>query len=145
MTARELQACILAADLTPTEKLTALAIATHWNERRQNARLYQRTLAAECGLSERTIRRALQALITAQIFETKVTGRSAIFLTGVKLNTSSVDRTWVSYQTGQKRHSAQPAPWELDTTFSTKFEEEYKRLRGQENGREQRQCAADAN
>jgi hypothetical protein len=142
MTARELQACILAAELTPTEKLTALAIATHWNERRQNARLYQRTLAAECGVSERTIRRAVHTLIEAQIFEAKVTGRSAIFLTGVKLNTSSVDRTPMSYQTGQKRHSAQPAPWELDTTFSTKFEEEYKRLRGQKNGK--RESAADA-
>ena len=138
MTAREMQAFILAADLMPTEKLAALAICTHWNERKQSARLYQRTLAAECGVSERTIRRALQALKDGQFFEQKITGRSTIFNTGIKLNISSVDRTPMSYQIGHGcplKDVKKQRPWELDTEFSTRAEEEYKRqLRGQNDG-----------
>ena len=140
MNVHDLQCAILDADLLPTEKLVALAIAVHHNTRRNYARIYQGTLAADCGLSSRTVRRAVQALREAKIYGVKNTGRSAIFEPAFEstcmLNTGSVDRTPVSYQTGhgcplsdaEKHVKKRASPWDYDTEFSSRAEEENKRL-----------------
>lgn len=130
-----LQKAILSADLMPTEKLIGLVIAYHIHRKRQLSRIRQETIAHECGVSLATVKRALMALRHAQFFDVQKTGRSSFYRSLIK-KPCLVDSSPMSYQTAHQR----AGKYELDTEFSTKAEEENKRLdaafrKEQRNGR----------
>ena len=122
---RDLQNAILQADLMPTEKLVGLCVAFHINKRTQSTRLRQDTIAEECGLSVRSVKRAFKALRDSGLLEMQATGRSPIIhFTGN--NTGNVEGPQVAPQRG---HEKRKMPWEYDTEFSTAAEEQDKRER----------------
>lgn len=134
-----IQRRILAADLTPTEKLVGMALALHINLSTGCTRIRQATTAQECGLSTSTVKRAVRGLIEAGIFGSKRTGRAAILvpLDGGQSgkNSGIVERSLVTHQIGHGRpirHSKRSMPWELDTTLSTPAEERCKREEARE-------------
>ena len=125
---RDLQNAVLQADLTPTEKLVGLCVAFHINRRTQATRLRQATVAEECGLSVRSVKRAFKALRDAGLLDMQATGRSPIIHILPVNNTGNVEGPLVAPQMGQKRHVM---PWEYDTEYSTAAEEQDKRERAQ--------------
>ena len=118
---------ILGATLMPTEKLVGLALAYHVNRRSKKWKISQRRLAEECGVSTRTVRRAVRALQDAGYIIARQSGRTCFYEMPVK-SPVNYDRTRVSYQIGHGCPLSQRNPWELDTEFSTEAEERYKRL-----------------
>ena len=80
MNTLELQRLILATDLMPTEKLVGMALALHLSVSSMTIRIRQQTLARECGLSARSIRRAISGLVAVGLFESRVTGRASILV-----------------------------------------------------------------
>lgn len=134
-----IQRRILAADLTPTEKLVGMALALHLSVLSMTIRIRQQTLAHECGLSARSIRRAVSGLVAAGLFRSKVTGRASILIPldtveGGK-NSGIVERTPVSHLIGHQRpirRKQRIMPWDIDTTLSTPAEERCKRAEKQE-------------
>lgn len=141
-----IQRRILAADLTPTEKLVGMALALHLNVRAGHVRMKQQTIANACGFSRRTVVRAVIALVAAGVFKSRRTGRTAILVpTAPSADASvkdsvSVAVTPVSHQKchpchiGSKKEGSQ---WECPPT-STPAEELYKRLERQEKRTAQR-------
>jgi DNA-binding transcriptional MocR family regulator len=130
----DIQLCkaLLAAPLMPTEKLVGLALSYHINAKSKKWKISQARLAEECGISTRTVRRATRALEEAGYIIARHSGRKCIFERGSK-SLVNYDRTPMSYQTGHPCPLKSRNPWELDTQFSTKAEEEYKRLLEEEN------------
>ena len=102
-----IQRILLAADLTPTEKLVGMALALHVNLTSGYIRIRQATTAQECGLSVSTVKRAVRGLIEAGIFDSKRTGRATILIplddaASVK-NSGIVERSLVTYLIGHGR------------------------------------------
>lgn len=141
-----IQRRILAADLTPTEKLVGMALALHMNVKSGHIRIKQETIAKECGLSRRTVVRAVLALVDSGFFESRRTGRTAILIpvsgsAGVK-ESGNVEVTPVSHQKCHPCHirgKKWTMPWECPPT-STPAEEEYKRLESREKRSAQRRA-----
>lgn len=125
---RDLQNAILHADLMPTEKLVGLCVAFHVNRRTQATRLRQATIAEECGLSVRSVKRAFKALRDAGLLDIQATGRSPIIHVCTGNNTGNVEGPQEAPQRGQMKRKM---PWEYDTEFSTVSEEQDKREREQ--------------
>ena len=123
---RDLQNAILQADLMPTEKLVGLCVAFHINRKTQATRLRQATIAEECGLSVRSVKRAFRALRDAGLLEMQTTGRSPIIHVCTGNNTGNVEGPREAPQRG---HEKRKMPWEYDTEFSTVAEEQDKRER----------------
>ena len=123
---RDMQNSVLHADLLPTEKLVGLCLAFHLNAKTKTTRLRQDTIAEECGLSIRSVKRAFKALREAGLLQTQTTGRSKIIRLCTGNNTGNVEGPLVSPQRGQTEHKM---PWEYDTEWSTVAEEQDKRER----------------
>ena len=123
---RDLQNAILQADLMPTEKLVGLCVAFHINRKTQTTRLRQATIAEECGLSVRSVKRAFKALRDSGLLEMKATGRSPIIYVCTGNNTGNVEGPQKAPQRG---HQKRKMPWEYDTELSTVAEEQDKRER----------------
>lgn len=123
---RDLQNAILQADLMPTEKLVGLCVAFHINRKTQTTRLRQATIAEECGLSVRSVKRAFKALRDAGLLDMQATGRSPIIHVCTGNNTGNVEGPQEAPQQGQEKRKM---PWEYDTEFSTVAEEQDKRER----------------
>ena len=124
---------VLAASLLPTEKLVGMAIAFHIHRKTKFSRVRQETLAAECGVSIPTVKRALAALKKEGLIDVQTTGRASYYRPVVK-DSCYVEGSPVSYQKAHGRYIAVQSPWALDTEFSTKAEERYKRLLEEEKG-----------
>lgn len=132
-----IQRRILSADLTPTEKLVGMALALHINVATGQIRIRQSTAAKECGLSARSVLRAVRGLVAAGLFESRRTGRATILTPAQGAddgNNSGIVE--VPLVTHQIRHSVtsrkgRAMPWDIDTTLSTPAEERYKRLERQ--------------
>ena len=133
-----MQRLILAADLTPTEKLVGMALALHVNLTSGHIRIRQATTAQECGLSTSTVKRAVRGLIEAGIFDSKRTGRATILIpldgaASVK-NSGIVERSLVTHQIGHGRpirRRQRSMPWDCPDT-STPAEELHKREEARE-------------
>ena len=130
-----IQRLILAADLTPTEKLVGMALALHLNVRAGHVRMKQQTIANACGFSRRTVVRAVISLVAAGIFESRRTGRTAILVpTAPSADASvkdsvSVAVTPVSHQKCHPCHirsKKEISQWECPPT-SSPAEEMHKR------------------
>ena len=135
-----IQRRVLSADLTPTEKLVGMALALHINLATGQIRIRQATMAQECGLSTRSVMRAVRGLVAAGIFESKRTGRATI-LTRAEAQAESGKNSGiveVPPASHQMRHSVtsrrkqRRMPWDLDTTLSTPAEERCKRAEAQD-------------
>ena len=125
-----LQKRILEAELLPTEKLVGMVIAYHIHPKYGYWRIGQAAIARECGVSIPTVKRAVTALCRAGYIEVRRTGRTAKYFSLVKSHIN-YDSSPMSYQTDHPRSirgTKSGNPWDLDTTFSTRAEEEYKRL-----------------
>lgn len=108
---RDLQNAILQADLMPTEKLVGLCVAFHLNAKTKTTRLRQATIAEECGMSVRSVKRAFKALRDSGLIETQATGRSPIIHVCTGNNTGNVEGPQVAPQRGQMEHRM---PWEYE-------------------------------
>ena len=73
-----LQRQLLQAELLPTEKLVGMVLALHMDKRTGKIRVRQETVAQECGVSVRTVRRAVAALVSSGVFTSTATGRSSV-------------------------------------------------------------------
>ena len=131
----KIQRLILATDLMPTEKLVGMALALHMNVKAGHIRMKQETIAKECGFSRRTVVRAVLALVTAGVFESRRTGRTAILVpaessAGASVKDSvSVAVTPVSHQRCHPCHirsKKEISQWECPPT-SSPAEEMHKR------------------
>lgn len=124
-------------ELMPTEKLVGMAIALHFNKKTKTIRVRQETIAAECGVSVPTVRRAIKALVAANVFESKRTGRAAILVPvdppPSGKNSGIVERSPVSHLIAHPRsiRGRSKMPWNYDLTYSTTFEEKGKREEAQ--------------
>lgn len=78
----ELARLIQSADISDRAKVVGLVIASHWSPQRNAARLRLATIAAGVGKTNRTVIRAVNELIEAQIFVRVRTGRSSILRLG---------------------------------------------------------------
>lgn len=120
----------------PTEKLVGLAIAFHIHKKSKISRVRQATIATECGVSIPTVKRAVAALRKEKLVDVQTTGRASFYRPYVK-DYCLVEGSPMIHQRDHKRSIAKANPWDLDTEFSTKAEEQYKRLLEEEgNGRE---------
>ena len=133
-----IQRRILSADLTPTEKLVGMALALHRSVSTGTIRVRQATTAKDCGLSARSVRRAINGLVAAGVFASKATGRASILVPldaaeGGE-NSGIVERPPVTHQVGHQRpigRKQRTMPWDIDTTLSTPAEERCKRAERQ--------------
>lgn len=123
---RDMQNAVLHADILPTEKLVGLCVAFHLNAKTKTTRLRQDTIAEECGLSVRSVKRAFRALREAGLLQMQDTGRSKIIRLCTGNITGNVEGPPVSPQRGQTEHKR---PWEYDLEFSSIAEEKDKRER----------------
>lgn len=124
-----LQKALIAAELMPTEKLVGLVVAYHIHPKNLCWRIGQAAIARECGVSIPTVKRAVAALVKGGYLEVKRTGRTARYYRSPNVKSHiKVEVSPVSYQKAHRRAIRQQKPWELDTAFSTRAEEEYKRL-----------------
>ena len=123
-----LQRLVLKMDLLPTEKLVGMALALHMDRKTGKIRVRQDSIAQECGVSPRTVRRAVASLVAEGIFFSQQTGRSAI-LVPLGEECGIVDRPPVTYQIGHlcPIRRRKKAPFDLDTSLSTRVEEQSKR------------------
>ena len=115
------QRAILQTELQPTDKLVGMVLALHMDRKTGKIRVRQKTIAEECGVSDRTVRKAIANLVDAAVFTSQRTGRAAILIPLWK-ESGRVERKPASDQTG-----TQVPLWVLDTTLSTRLEEEEKR------------------
>lgn len=131
MNTLELQRYILAEDLMPTEKLVGMALALHLSVSSMTIRIRQQTLAQECGLSARSIRRAINGLVAVGLFESRVTGRASILVpvesVSTVKNSGIVERPPVTYLIGHqcptRTRKKRPSRYNPDTECSTRAEE----------------------
>lgn len=128
-----LQRLLLQLDLMPTEKLVGMALAIHFNKRAKTIRIRQETIAAECGLSLATVKRAIKALVAANVFESKRTGRAAILVPVEPQvsgkNSGIVERSPMSHPIDHQRAiGKKKMPWDYDLSLSSKPEEEGERI-----------------
>ncbi len=125
-----LQRLILAAALTPTERLVGLVLALSLDARSGRARISQAKLAELCGVTVRTVRRAVAILVASGLFVSQRTGRSSVLRAASPPEGGKrggiVERTPVSALIGHQCPIG-PHPWGLDTTYSTLAEERCKR------------------
>ena len=126
---------VLAASLLPTEKLVGMVIAFHVHRKGKFSRIRQETLAKECGVSIPTIKRAVAALRKERLIQVKTTGRASYFVPLLK-DSTYVEVSPVIPQTAHQRAIGRQNPWDLDTVFSTRAEEQYKRLLEEEGNGE---------
>ena len=134
---------VLAASLLPTEKLVGMVIAFHIHKKTKFSRVRQETLAAECGVSIHTIKRAVAALRKEKLVDVQTTGRASFYRPYIK-DYCYVEGSPMIPQRDHKRSSNKSNPWDLDTVFSTRAEEQYKRLLEEENGNGKRESTTDA-
>ena len=132
-----LQKALLGADLLPTEKLVGMVVAFHIHPKQGCWRIGQAAIAHECGVSIPTVKRAVSSLIKAGFITVKRTGRTAKYYASVKCHIK-VEGSPVIHQKDHSRSIKRAHPWELDTQFSTRAEEEYKRLLHEEDGNGER-------
>lgn len=78
----ELARLIQAANISDRAKVVGMVIASHWSPTRNAARLRLATIAMEIGKANRTVIRAVNELIGAQIFVRVRTGRASILRLG---------------------------------------------------------------
>ena len=78
----ELARLIQAANISDRAKVVGMVIASHWSPTRDAARLRLATIAAEVGKANRTVIRAVNELIGAQIFVRVRTGRASVLRLG---------------------------------------------------------------
>lgn len=129
-----IQRLLLQLDLMPTEKLVGMTLAIHFNKRAKNIRVRQEIIAAECGLSLATVKRAIKALVAANVFESKRTGRAAILVPveprASGKNSGIVERSPTSHLVAHSRAIGKKKgmPWDYDLPLSSKPEEEGKRI-----------------
>lgn len=131
MNTLDLQRRILATDLMSTEKLVGMALALHLSVSSVTIRVRQQTLARECGLSARSIRRAINGLVAAGLFESRITGRASILVpveSVSKVKSSGiVERPSVTYLIGHqcptRSRKKRSSRWNPDTECSTRTEE----------------------
>ena len=90
-----LQRQLLQAELLPTEKLVGMVLALHMDKRTGKIRVRQETVAQECGVSARTVRRAVAALVSSGVFVSVAPGRSSVLVAGSATGVLS-DRSRVS-------------------------------------------------
>ena len=122
------QRWILQQVLLPTEKLVGMALALHIDKKTGKIRARQESIAQECGVSTRTVRRAIASLVAEGILSSQQTGRSAV-LVPLGKECGIVDRPRVAYQIGHQcpTRRREKAHFDLDTSLSTRVEEQNKR------------------
>ncbi len=123
---------LVAAELLPTEKLVGMIVAYHIHPKQRCWRIGQAALARECGISVPTVKRAITALVRGGYIEVKRTGRTAKYYASLKCHIK-VDSSPMSYQKDHPRSISNGNPWDLDTEYSTRAEEQYKRLLQEKN------------
>ena len=118
-------------DLSPTQKLVGLVLALHYNRASKASRLRRDTICEETGLGIRAVKAALRALVAAQVFDPKRTGRATAYRVGKRVEEWMVPLE--HHQTvplGYHREGAQnpqtEMPWDYDPSMSTRAEEENK-------------------
>lgn len=128
-----LQRLILLAKLEPLEKLVGMVLALHLNKRAQAIRVRQKTLAAECGCSVSSVKRAIKGLVERGVFTSKRTGRAAVLVPKEPqaggINSGIVESSPVTHLIAHPWSISKPErmPWEYDTTYSSLVEEKDKR------------------
>lgn len=123
-----LQRIILKMDLLPGERYVGMVLALHLNQKTETIQVRQKTLIEETGYSRNTIQKALQRLIASGVFSSRQTGRAAVLVLGN--NTGNMDTPNTGHQLPQKlgyRRKRKSAPFDLDTSLSTRIEEQNKR------------------
>jgi predicted ArsR family transcriptional regulator len=122
------QRWILQQELLPTEKLVGMALALHIDRKTGKIRVRQEIIAQECGVSTRTVRRAIASLVAEGILSSQQTGRSAV-LVPLGKKCGIVDRPPVDYQIGHQcpTRRREKTHFDLDTSLSTRVEELNKR------------------
>ena len=123
-----LQRVILKMDLLPGERYVGMGLALHLNQKTGTIQVRQKTLIEETGYSRNTVQKALQRLIASGVFISQQTGRAAVLALGN--NTGNMDTPNTGHQLPQKlgyRRKRKGAPFDLDTSLSTRIEELNKR------------------
>nr|DAH74837.1 MAG TPA: putative GntR-family transcriptional regulator [Caudoviricetes sp.] len=123
-----LQRVILKMDLLPGERYVGMVLALHLNQKTETIQVRQKTLIEETGYSRNTVQKALQRLIASGVFISQQTGRAAVLALGN--NTGNMDTPNTGHQLPQKlgyRRKRKGAPFDLDTSLSTRIEELNKR------------------
>lgn len=105
-----------------------MALALHIDRKTGKIRARQEIIAQECGVSTRTVRRAIASLVAEGILSSQQTGRSAV-LVPLGKECGIVDRPRVAYQIGHQcpTRRREKAHFDLDTSLSTRVEEQNKR------------------
>lgn len=120
-----LQRLIIEANLAPTEQHVALVFAMFYNRKKKCVHVSQAKVAEICGYSERTIRRAVAALVDKGIFKLSRTRRVAtMFPAGKGKEVGNMERTPMSY--GDRTPVSYRGGFALDTEYSTGAEERHK-------------------
>ena len=123
-----LQRVILKMDLLPGERYVGMVLSLHLNQKTGTIQVRQKTLIEETGYSRNTVQKALQRLIASGVFISQQTGRAAVLVLGN--NTGNMDTPNTGHQLPQKmgyRRKLKGTPFDLDTSLSTRVEEENKR------------------
>nr|DAO57669.1 MAG TPA: helix-turn-helix domain protein [Caudoviricetes sp.] len=123
-----LQRVILKMDLLPGERYVGMVLALHLNQKTGTIQVRQKTLIEETGYSRNTVQKALQRLIASGVFISQQTGRAAVLALGN--NTGNMDTPNTGHQLPQKlgyRRKWKGASFDLDTSLSTRVEEQNKR------------------
>lgn len=123
-----LQRVILKMDLLPGERYVGMVLALHLNQKTETIQVRQKTLIEETGYSRNTVQKALQRLIASGVFISQQTGRAAVLALGN--NTGNMDTPNTGHQLPQKlgyRRKWKGASFDLDTSLSTRVEEQNKR------------------
>lgn len=104
------------------------ALALHIDRKTGKIRVRQEIIAQECGVSTRTVRRAIASLVAEGILSSQQTGRSAV-LVPLGKKCGIVDRPPVAYQIGHQcpTRRREKTHFDLDTSLSTRVEELNKR------------------
>lgn len=123
-----LQRVILKMDLLPGERYVGMVLALHLNQKTGTIQVRQKTLIEETGYSRNTVQKALQRLIASGVFISQQTGRAAVLALGN--NTGNMDTPNTGHQLPQKlgyRRKRKESAFDLDTSLSTRAEEQNKR------------------
>lgn len=123
-----LQRVILKMDLLPGERYVGMVLALHLNQKTGTIQVRQKTLIEETGYSRNTVQKALQRLIASGVFISQQTGRAAVLALGN--NTGNMDTPNTGHQLPQKlgyRRKRKGTSFDLDTSLSTRVEEQNKR------------------
>ena len=119
-----LQRVILKMDLLPGERYVGMVLALHLNQKTGTIQVRQKTLIEETGYSRNTVQKAL----ASGVFISQQTGRAAVLALGN--NTGNMDTPNTGHQLPQKlgyRRKRKGASFDLDTSLSTRVEEQNKR------------------